>query len=83
MTGEKQKFYNHGKIFESFDDMEKYSQEWPDEPLDLEHFRKFLDDRFKEALINKQLDPSITNRTMYRLLRLNTDWVAIKGEFPE
>jgi hypothetical protein len=77
MTKEKE-FYYHGKSFESMDEMVEYALSWPDLPVDLEDFRDFLEQRFKEAEMNVAANPNFSNRTLYLLLRMNTDWATVE-----
>jgi len=83
-------FYCKGKFFDTFDEMMEYNKKWPDSPLDLAHYREFLDQRFKEAELNVNANPDITNRTIFKMLRWCTDWTdevalteSLLGKFPE
>lgn len=68
------KFYIKGKFFQTFEEMMEYAKKWPDEPVDLNHYREFLDERFIEAQANAAMNPNFTNRTAFELLRMNTNW---------
>lgn len=69
-----EKFYAQSKFFETLEEMTEFLQKWPDEPFDLNYYHAFLNDRFREAQLNVQANPEITNRTIFKLLRMNTDW---------
>lgn len=69
-----EKFYVHAKHFDTLEEMTEYLQKWPDEPFDLNYYHEFLNDKFREAQLNVQVNPAITNRTIFRLLRMSTDW---------
>lgn len=69
-------FYLHGKYFTTFEEMYKYSIEFPDLPLDVEQFKRDMQDRIREAEMNFQINPEFTNRMMYKLLRASTDWAV-------
>lgn len=71
----KSNYYSRGKFFNTFEEMMEALKIWNDEPCDLEYYRQFLDERFREAEMNVHANPEVTNRTIFRLLRMNTDWV--------
>ena len=71
----KNNYYSRGKFFETFQEMVEALKIWDDEPCDLAYYREFLDERFREAELNLQANPEVTNRTIFKLLRMNTDWV--------
>lgn len=68
----------HGKMFQSIEEATEYHLKWRDSPIDLEEYRKFLDERFNEACMNAELNPAFTNRTAFLLLRMTTDWIEDK-----
>lgn len=72
-------FHFRGKYFNSIKDICKYGMEFPDLPLDVEQFKRDMQDRIREAEMNSQMNPEFTNRMMYRLLRASTDWAVGKA----
>jgi hypothetical protein len=72
----KQKYYYHGKFFDTFEEMVDYAKAFPEMPFDIEYFKQFLNDRYKEAEMNNELKESVTNRFVFKLLRKQTDWVT-------
>lgn len=73
---DKQKCYSKGKFFDCLDELIEYEKIWPSSPADLEEYRRFLDQRFEEAKLNLEMNPSFSNRDVFFLLRMNTEWVV-------
>jgi len=73
-TNNKYSCFYHGKYFDSPQDMTEYARKWPDLPADLEYYRVFLDQRMKEAEMNVQANPEFTNRHLFSLLMMHTEW---------
>lgn len=70
-----QLIYLKGKTFNSMEDAMAYETKWRDEPADLDDFKRFLSQRCLEARTNAEANPEFTNRLLYKLLRMHTDWV--------
>jgi hypothetical protein len=64
-------FFSHGKYFDSFEEMMEYCKGFGSLPCDTDYFQNFLDDRFTEILINKQMNPLFTNNDAFDLLSLS------------
>lgn len=74
---EKKDFYLHGKYFDTFEEMMDFGGKWPDMPLDLDAFRRFLDQRYDEAKLNFELrEGKFTNRAAYYFLYVNCEWAS-------
>jgi hypothetical protein len=72
-------FYYDGKEFDNEEEWKAYIKQWPDQPLDLEGYRLFLDQRYREAECNLSINPNFSTKTAYKLLRINTDWTEDKN----
>lgn len=73
------KFYAHGKFFETEQEFIKFCCEWPDLPFDLIQFKQQMLFRIKEAEMNNEIrGGTMTNKEAYRILRLSTDWAEDK-----
>ena len=68
---EKEQFYSKGKFFDSFDELLEFERKWPNMQLDLVEYKKFLDERYKEAEMNLKLRGSFTNKEAYSILAAN------------
>lgn len=73
-------FYSLGRRFESIEDLMDYGRQCQDMPFDVEYFERFINDRLYEAKINKESNPQITNRKIFQILRMHTDWAQDKQE---
>jgi len=62
-----------GEWFDTAEETMEYAKKWPDLQVDLEKYRKFLDNRFEEAKMNLEMRGSLTNRESYKLLFLSLD----------
>jgi hypothetical protein len=69
-----------GKTFKSLEEATAYEKKWRDEPADLDDFKRFLSQRCHEASMNADCNPNFTNRLLYKLLRMHTDWVEDDGK---
>ena len=67
-------FYWAGRYFNTVEEMDDYIKKWPNEQLDLEEYRKFLEQRWQEAKTNLEMRGSLTNREAYALLNIYTHW---------
>lgn len=76
---ENTKVYFNGKQFMSLIEAIEYERKWPEMPLDLEQFKKFLELRFHEAETNSSINPYFTNRMMYELLKMSLPTFANKN----
>jgi len=73
----KNKFYAHGKFFETEEEFFKFCSEWDDSDFDLEEFKHQMYLRIQEAEMNLMVrGGKMSNRTAYKILRLSTDWAA-------
>ena len=70
----KKDFYCLGKYFSTFEEMMEFNDKWPEMEVDLDYLKMFFDDRFKEAKMNKQANPSFTNRQAFTLLKMSCEW---------
>ena len=71
---DKQCGYYQGKFFDTLQEMLEYANKWPDLPFDLQAYKVFLNMRLEEAITNSSINKTLTNRAVYRILRMNTDW---------
>ena len=69
------KYFWGGKFFETIEEMKDFIDKWPSMQIDLDQYRHFLDERWKEAKCNLESRGTLTNIEAYYLLRMNTDWV--------
>ena len=70
----------HFKDFDSYEDMKKYADEWPNMPAEIEYFEKFFDQRLKEMKMFIDVRDNFTYRDAFRMLRSNTEWLTIQGK---
>lgn len=78
---EKEKFFAKGKYFDSFEELLEYERKWPEMQLDLQDFKNFLDQRYREAEMNLKFRGTFTNKEAYLLLRGTTDWIDPDCDF--
>jgi hypothetical protein len=74
-TMKENKFCYHGRCFHTLDEMIEYGKNFPDMPFDFEWFKSWISSRIMEAVTNSQINPEMTNREAYGILRMSTDWV--------
>lgn len=53
-------FYLKGKYFNTLEDMCKYGIKFPELPLDVEQFKRDMQDRISEAEMNSRMNPEFT-----------------------
>jgi hypothetical protein len=68
-------FYYQGRFFPDREGFLDFVKDWPDLPVDLEQYRKFLDDRYREVEMNVAAhNGDFTNRHAYFLMYTHVQW---------